>query len=127
MSEPREVDFDAVYVEESKRRVASNFLDSCVELENIEGEERKEIIEGLAKMITAAEIYIFDGEIGDTKVGVYVFDEVPDDNPRAFLAFAQRQEHGVESVLHLITAEELITKYEFSTEELRRLGFSVEE
>ncbi len=94
MPKVREVDPDSVFVEQRRRNHAEEFVADIPLLNDLELADRTQIVDHVARMLTAVDITIFDA--GEGAVHVKTSDlEFPDGTKKILLFLGTKQEGEV--------------------------------
>jgi hypothetical protein len=123
MLDIRTVDYEHIHIEEPKLLIGEQFVAHSDDLDSLPDEERQSVVTQVAKMVTAAEVYIFDGEIGACHINCQVY-EIEDGTQMGILVAAEKTNDGVHSDIAWVSPQQLI-QTGFSYEEVRNLGFSM--
>jgi hypothetical protein len=122
MRNERTISYEDIYVEPSKVQIAEIFIDETEELSGLNDEERSLMVEYVAKMATAGEVFVFDQEVGARHVSSQLY-ELDDQGEKAVLMITEKKDDGIESAVTWVDREKLLS-VGFSEDEIVSLGFS---
>lgn len=106
-SERRSVDPGQVLLEQSKIDRASEFIDGVEDLSGLSTDDREHMQEVVGRMLTAAEIVVFDGQPGMQHISTIHVDIEGSDTAKAIVIGAEKQERDVKLDIRWMEQDEL--------------------
>jgi hypothetical protein len=100
----RVIDSDNVLIEPHRLEEAESFVREEALLDGLDADERSEIVEHIARMLTTADIAVFDAEEG--LINTTTLDFVADGERKTIIVFGTRTIEGVMCEVILLNTEE---------------------
>jgi hypothetical protein len=100
----RVIDYDNILIEPHKLKEAEGFVKEEPSLDGLDTDERSEIVEHIARMLTTADIAVFDAELG--LINTTTLNFVARGEQKTIIVFGTKRMEGVLCEIVLLDTEE---------------------